>query len=1385
MLIASSYFSTLFAQGNSTLPTGSFKMQGMIGEPNIESSGQKPQVLMVADVSKEQIKKECSFFGGDSLNGFDFDNAAKQALLEGDKIYLEFKTFMFENQAEFVKKKYHIKALPFEIEEANRIITPPFLLSSPCNNIDFENGNLTGWVTSRGYNRNSNGPLRIMASPAYSSTNQSIHSCNDLNIMSSAFPADPYTNASVPGLDPQGGNFSLRVGGEDINTAIGYGFLCDNVKYGGHSNGEKLSQTFVVTAANDLISFDYAVVLNDGGHPFGQQPYFNVSISNLSGQALDTFCTKYYVQVVNSVRPPGFLTSSLTGPYSGAVYYLPWQSNSIYLGSYIGQTVVLSFTAAGCTQGAHFGYAYVDASCGPAQITANAVCGGTTATLSAPPSQGGSYSWSGPTGGIISASTTAQTVVVGIAGAYSVTITPPQGTNCKYTLTTTVGFSTMTSNIATSANIACKGVNSGSASVNTTGGLPSFTYLWSPSGQTTSAATGLSAGTYTVLVTDAGGCTHSNTVAITQPSKILKDTIASFSQSTCLTPTGSAKDSTFGGTPGYTYLWTPGGQTTAIATGLSSGTYSVHVTDANGCPSTSSVTITIPAANGPTVTPTISSNVLCNGGNNGSAIANISGGLAPYTYSWSSGQTTSAVTGLSSGSYTVSVTDANSCSFVTILSITQPSVLSTPITPTDIQCNGLTNGSAIVHPSGGTTPYTYSWNSSPAQTTQTASNLAAGPLTVSVTDSHGCISTQSVTISEPAAMSIGITQTPAHCYGDSTGSATVTGVTGGYTPYTYSWITNPVQTGTSAVNLPAGTYSVQVTDKAGCHATQTIVVTQPNQITFNISHQGYGCGSVGLGTISVTSVGGGFFPYNYSWSNGDSVPTISNLLNGTYLVNVIDAQGCIAHGSATIPAKPVPTNTAVISNVSCNGFTDGSIIANASGGTGPLTYLWLPSGQTTPAITGLLAGTYTISVVDSLGCFFTNTVLVTQPAVLSTSITSTSPCIGLTNGIATANTSGGTTPYSYLWNTTPPQNTLSANNIGAGTYSVLVTDAHNCPTTQTITITDPTDIIAAISPTPDKCNGDNTGSANVTSTSGGFPPYTYTWNTNPPQNGTIASGLSAGTYSVLITDAHGCHPLTSQTITIYEPNAIVYTATWSGYNCGPTANAAASVSGITGGTPPYTYSWSNGATTTIISNLVSGSYIVSVKDAHGCIVQQNVTIPASTQPHAGFSTTQTPSCEGITVQFLSSSLQATGYSWNFGDGNTSTVQNPTNLYPPVGGTFVVTLVAANPPCKDTLTYPLVVGDMYPSNVGSVNVFTPNGDGNNDCFTLAPYNAYAITQCLSLEIFDRWGVKIFESSDTKKCWDGNTKNGSLAKEGTYFYIAKLGGSTIKGYVELMR
>lgn len=290
---------------------------------------------------------------------------------------------------------------------------------------------------------------------------------------------------------------------------------------------------------------------------------------------------------------------------------------------------------------------------------------------------------------------------------------------------------------------------------------------------------------------------------------------ATATPASCSGNNGSATATATGGTAPYTYVWVPSGQSTQTATGLVPGNYSVTVTDVTGC-FNATTTVTVTGA-GSFSTTSSQTNATCFGASNGSAAINPAGGNMPYTYSWSTNpvQTTSAVFNLVAGNYSVTVTDASGCVQTAVFAITQPAAITASIVATtNISCFGGNNGSVTATASSGTAPYNFSWNTNPVQAGATANNLSAGNYTATITDANGCTTTIPAIITQPPGMNLTSTSTPASC-GVSDGTATVN-ASGGQAPYTFMWLTNPVQANQSATNLTAGNYSVIVTDANGC-----------------------------------------------------------------------------------------------------------------------------------------------------------------------------------------------------------------------------------------------------------------------------------------------------------------------------------------------------------------------------------------------------------------------------------------------------------------------------------------------------------------------------------------------------------------------------------------
>ncbi len=884
------------------------------------------------------------------------------------------------------------------------------------------------------------------------------------------------------------------------------------------------------------------------------------------------------------------------------------------------------------------------------------------------------------------------------AGSYTVTVTDANG--CTETQSATVTEPTALTSTLTSMNALCNGSSDGSATVSSVGGTAPYSYLWDD-GQTTAMAGSLSAGSYTVTVTDANGCTETQSATVTEPTA-LTSTLTSMNALCNGSSDGSATVSSVGGTAPYSYLWDDG-QTTAMAGSLSAGSYTVTVTDANGCTETQSATVTEPTALTSTLT---SMNALCNGSSDGSATVSSVGGTAPYSYLWDDGQTTAMAGSLSAGSYTVTVTDANGCTETQSATVTEPTALTSTLTSMNALCNGSSDGSATVSSVGGTAPYSYLWDD--GQTTAMAGSLSAGSYTVTVTDANGCTETQSATVTEPTALTSTLTSMNALCNGSSDGSATVSSV-GGTAPYSYLW--DDGQTTAMAGSLSAGSYTVTVTDANGCTETQSATVTEPTALTSTLTSMNALCNGSSDGSATVSSVGG-TAPYSYLWDDGQTTAMAGSLSAGSYTVTVTDANGCTETQSATVTEPTALTSTLTSMNALCNGSSDGSATVSSVGGTAPYSYLW-DDGQTTAMAGSLSAGSYTVTVTDANGCTETQSATVTEPTALTSTLTSMNAlCNGSSDGSATVSSVGGTAPYSYLWD--DGQTTAMAGSLSAGSYTVTVTDANGCTETQSATVTEPTALTSTLTSMNALCNGSSDGSATVSSV-GGTAPYSYLWDDG--QTTAMAGSLSAGSYTVTVTDANGCTETQSATVT--EPTALTSTLTSMNALCNGSSDGSATVSSV-GGTAPYSYLWDDGQTTAMAGSLSAGSYTVTVTDANGCTETQSATV---TEPTALTSTLTSMNalCNGSSDGSATvSSVGGTApYSYLWDDGQTTAMAGSLSA-----GSYTVTVTDANG-CTETQSATVTEPTALTSTLTSMNALcNGSSDGSATVSSVggtAPYS----------------------------------------------------------------
>ncbi|MCX6256809.1 MAG: T9SS type A sorting domain-containing protein [Bacteroidia bacterium] len=827
----------------------------------------------------------------------------------------------------------------------------------------------------------------------------------------------------------------------------------------------------------------------------------------------------------------------------------------------------------------------------------------------------------------------------------------------------------------TTSNPSCPGSTNGAVNITVSGGTSPYTYHWS-NNATIQNITGLAAGTYSVTTTDNHSCTQTAGFTLNAPVGMsltpTSTNISCFSGSN-----GSINMVVTGGTTPYTYHW-QNNATIQNLSGLASGTYSITVTDAVTCTATGTYTLTQPSII--SATNTIS-NITCNGLLNGSISIVPSGGTPGYTFHWSNSATIQNLTALAAGTFNLTVTDANTCSVTFSYSVTQPAVLATTNTITNVSCNGGSNGAINLTVSGGTSPYTYLWQNS--ATSQNLNNVPAGTsYAVTVTDSHTCtVLGGPYTITQPAVLVVSGAGTNPSCPASTNGSVTIT-VSGGTSPYTYHWSNNA--TTQNASGLAAGIYSVTVTDNHSCTQTAGFTLNAPVAISLTPTTANISCNNGSNGSISL-AVSGGATPYTYHWQNSASTQNLSGLTAGTYSVTVTDAVTCTATANYTLTQPTVVSVTNNITNITCNGLLNGSISITPSGGTPGYTYLWSNS-TTTQNITGVAAGTFTLTVTDANICSFTFSYSITQPAVLATTnvITNVS-CNGGSNGAIVLSVTGGTSPYTYHWQNNAT--TQNLNNIPAGTnYMVTVTDSHSCSVIAgPITITQPTALVISGTGTNPGCPGSSNGSVNIT-VSGGITPYTFHWSNNSTTQN--ISALTAGTYSITMTDNNNCTQTAG--FTLNAPVAMTITPTTANISCSGGSNGSISLA-VSGGATPYTYHWLNNATTQNLSGLTAGTYSVTVTDANLCTSSLSTTLtqPASlgiialTSNYNGYNISYYGGSDGtITVTVLGGTTPY-AYHWS----NNATSQNLTAI---AAGIYILT-VTDNHSCtltsSTTMTQP--------------------------------------------------------------------------------------------------
>lgn len=837
-----------------------------------------------------------------------------------------------------------------------------------------------------------------------------------------------------------------------------------------------------------------------------------------------------------------------------------------------------------CTETAQFTLTEPTAILTTITTTNNPQCAGLSAASATVSPSGGTPGYTF----IWSNAATTPTISSLTAGTYTVTVS--DANNCTAIDQVTINQSPVITTAVTSTDVDCFGNSTGTANVVAGGGAGGFSFAWSNSG-TTASISNLSAGKYFITVTDLNGCTALDSAEIQEPT--LLTTIASKTDASCdVSADGSGTVVASGGTPNYTFLWT-GGLTTSTINNLNPGKYFVTVTDLNNCTTIDSVEI---LQTNPVILSVDSTlNVNCNGGIDGGAYITTSGGTAPYTYLWNNAQTSDTLKNVTAGTYTLIVTDANTCTDQISVTVTEPLPLTSSIAGSNVNCFGGSDGQAFVTATGGTAPYTYLWST--AATTDTIKNLTVGKYLVTITDFNNCIKVDSITLTEPLQIQVTVSTTDALCKDSANGTITAVAING-VAPYTFSWSNSG--TGGSLTGLIAGTYTVTVTDFNGCTSVNSGIVAEPTAITSSVLTTDASCSGFADGIVNLT-VSGGTPNYTFIWSNTSTTQNLTAVAAGKYFVTITDLNGCIKVDSATVnDGITINASLDSISNIDCNGGNNGFIRVLGIGGTNPYTYSWSNSA-TTNAISGLVAGSYTVTITDLNGCFKDTTINISEPNAIVTSVTSIDvSCFGGNDGEAFVTVNGGITPYTYLWSNTVTSDTIK--NLTAGKYIVTITDANNCIKLDSVTITEPFQIQVTIATTDALCKDSANGTANATAING-TAPYTFAWSNS--NTGSNISGLLAGTYTVTVTDLNGCTSV--NTGVVAEPTAITSSTTATDASCSGIPDGSITLT-VAGGSPNYAFLWSNSVTTQNQAAVGSGKYFVTITDLNGCIKIDSATV---------------------------------------------------------------------------------------------------------------------------------------------------------------------------------
>ncbi|RYD59312.1 MAG: T9SS type B sorting domain-containing protein [Sphingobacteriales bacterium] len=730
--------------------------------------------------------------------------------------------------------------------------------------------------------------------------------------------------------------------------------------------------------------------------------------------------------------------------------------------------------------------------------------------------------------------------------------------------------------------------------------LQGSTTLHTFTGVTGTQYDSLDPGTYVIRLINNNGCYKDTTITIAPPPAIIPS--VAMVKPTCHGGNdGSITISGANGGPPFTYaLGTGSYSSTNTFTGLSSGTYTLHIKDTNQCVKDTTVSLLDPlplAANVTFVQPP------CNYYNSGVITVNGLNGKTPYQYALDAGTfgTTNVFSGLFGGSYTLHIKDDNNCTRDTLIELPNKVSVHANAVVTDVLCNGATTGAVTLTAFGAKSPYKYKLGTGTLGTINTFTGLPAGTHTFHIEDSNFCYLDTNVIITQPTAITTPSVITHISCFGQVDGVIN-TNATGGTPSYTYAINAGTYSAANTFSGLTKGAHVVHIKDANNCIKDTTITIIEPAILKIaNITATQPNCNGDANGIFTVTPTGG-TIPYTYAINSGtfQTSNALTGLNAGTYTINVKDVRGCTRDSVMTM-TEPTPLRiSAAVKQSTCSTLANGVVTLTGAGGVPGYTYNYNTSGFVSSAtFTPLPSGFYTFRVRDSKNCIKDTLIDIVDSLIIRPTLTATNvPCFGQSTGSITATPSGGINPYDYALGTGSygAGNTFSG--LKTGTYVVKIQDVNGCKRDTTVTLTQPSKLTSSVSVTNPTCNGAASGIVNMFST-GGVTPHTYAVGAGAFVASSTLNFIKAGTFTFRVKDANNCQFDT--TLTLTEPPALAFTLAVTNVLCFGEKSGQVVVNG-TGGTPAYMYSWDNnlGQTSNVLTGLGVGTRAIHLKDQFGC-----------------------------------------------------------------------------------------------------------------------------------------------------------------------------------------